>query len=74
MEIELNGVRIAEGVGKHRERIVGERVARRSTGVPFGVLLGNTDWALRAGELADVGGLNSKEGGVVLNMHYAEEA
>ena len=74
MEIELNGVRIAKAVGKQRERIVGERVARRSNGVPFGVLLGNTDGALRAGELADVRGLNSKEGGVVRNMHYAEEA
>ena len=74
MEIELNGVGIAEAVGKQRERIVGERFARRSTSVPFGVILGNTDGALRAGELADIGGLNSKEGGVVRNMHYAEEA
>lgn len=38
------------------------------------VLLSYADGALRAGELADVGGLNSKEGGVVRNMHYAEEA
>ena len=74
LEEELNGVGIAEGVGKQRDRIVGERVARRSNGVHFALLLCHADGALGAGELADVGGLDSKEGGVVRNMHYAEEA
>ena len=38
------------------------------------VLLCYAHGALRAGELADIGGLDSEESGIVRNMHYAKEA
>ena len=117
LEIELDGVGIAEALGEQGERIVGEggsfigtspppnplpakftplRVAcgdpNRGAGkcacvlsgityrvrpgdrTSMSVLFCHADGALRAGELADVGGLDGEESGIVRNMHYAEEA
>ena len=74
LEIELDSVRIAETVGKQRERIVGERDVRRAACALADVLFRPADGALRTCELADIRGLDSEESGIVRNMHYAEEA
>ena len=74
LEIKLDGVGIAEALGEQGERIVGEGGMRRAVCVPCSVLFCHAHGALRTCELADVGGLDSEESGIVRNMHYAEEA
>ena len=74
LEIELDGVGMAETLGEQGERIVGERDVRRAACALADVLFRSADGALGAGELADVGRLDGEESGIVRNMHYAEEA